>query len=72
MAMRMGWTGMTVGKWRKRYRGLNPLDKAVVLCVDETTQIQALDCTQLLLPMVLGYVEGVTSGRWLPQRRYRG
>ena len=72
MAMRMGWTGMTVGKWRKRYRGLNLPDKAVVLCVDETTQIQALDCTQLLLPMVLGYVEGVTSGRWLPQRRYRG
>jgi putative transposase len=32
----------------------------VVLCVDEKTQIQALDRTQPLLPMGLGYVEGVT------------
>ena len=39
---------------------LNPPDKAVVLCVDEKTQIQALDRTQPLLPMRLGYVEGVT------------
>jgi hypothetical protein len=39
---------------------LNPPDKAVVLCVDEKTQIQALDRTQPLLPMELGYVEGVT------------
>ena len=39
---------------------LNPPDKAVVLCVDEKTQIQALDRTQPLLPMGLGYVEGVT------------
>jgi putative transposase len=39
---------------------LNPPDKAMVLCVDEKTQIQALDRTQLLLPMGLGYVEGVT------------
>jgi len=31
-----------------------------VLCVDEKTQIQALDRTQPLLPMGLGYVEGVT------------
>jgi putative transposase len=31
-----------------------------VLCVDEKTQIQALDQTQPLLPMGLGYVEGVT------------
>ena len=60
IAMRMGLTGMTVGKWRKRYRGLNLPDKAVVLCIDEATQIQALDCTQPLLPMGLGYVEGVT------------
>jgi putative transposase len=35
-------------------------DKAMVLCVDEKTQIQALDRTQPLLPMGLGYVEGVT------------
>jgi putative transposase len=31
----------------------------MVLCVDEKTQIQALDRTQPLLPMGLGYVEGV-------------
>ncbi|SRR5713101_3832109 len=39
---------------------LNPPDKAVVLGVDEKTQIQALDRTQPMLPMGLGYVEGVT------------
>ena len=39
---------------------LNPPVKAMVLCVDEKTQIQALDRTQPLLPMGLGYVEGVT------------
>jgi len=42
---------------------LNPPVKAVVLCVDEKTQIQALDRTQPLLPMGLGYIEGVTPGR---------
>ena len=31
-----------------------------VLCVDEKTQIQALERTQPLLPLGLGYVEGVT------------
>ena len=39
---------------------LNPPDKATVLCVDEKSQIQALDRTQPVLPMGLGYVEGVT------------
>ena len=39
---------------------LNPPDHAVVLCVDEKTQIQALQRTQPMLPMGLGYVEGVT------------
>ena len=39
---------------------LNPPDKAIVLCVDEKSQIQALDRTQPVLPMGLGYVEGVT------------
>ena len=39
---------------------LNPPDKAMVLCVDEKSQIQALDRTQPMLPMGLGYVEGVT------------
>lgn len=39
---------------------LHPPDKALVLCVDEKSQIQALERTQPLLPMGLGYVEGVT------------
>jgi transposase len=39
---------------------LNPPDKAVVLCVDEKSQIQALERTQPILPMGLGYAEGVT------------
>jgi len=39
---------------------LNPPDNALVLCVDEKSQIQALDRTQPMLPLGLGYVEGVT------------
>jgi putative transposase len=39
---------------------LNPPDKALVLCVDEKSQIQALDRMQPMLPLGLGYVEGVT------------
>lgn len=39
---------------------LNPPDKALVLCVDEKSQVQALERTQPMLPMGLGYVEGVT------------
>jgi len=39
---------------------LNPPDKALVLCVDEKSQIQALERTQPILPMGLGYAEGVT------------
>lgn len=39
---------------------LHPPDKALVLCVDEKSQIQALERTQPLLPVGLGYVEGVT------------
>jgi transposase/AraC-like DNA-binding protein len=39
---------------------LNPPDKALVLCVDEKSQIQALDRTQPHLPLGLGYVEGMT------------
>jgi putative transposase len=37
-----------------------PLD-AVVLCVDEKSQVQALERTQPALPLGLGYVEGYTS-----------
>ena len=36
---------------------LNPPDKALVLCVDEKSQIQALNRTQPLLPMRPGQVE---------------
>jgi putative transposase len=39
---------------------LNPPDHAVVLCVDEKTQIQALERTQPILPLGLGYLEGIT------------
>ena len=35
-------------------------DKALVLCVDEKSQVQALEPTQPVLRMGLGYVEGVT------------
>lgn len=41
---------------------LNPPDKAMVLCVDEKSQVQALERTQPVLPMGLGYVEGVSHG----------
>jgi putative transposase len=39
---------------------LNPPDKALVLGIDEKSQVQALERTQPMLPMGLGYVEGVT------------
>jgi putative transposase len=39
---------------------LHPPEHAVVLCVDDKTQIQALERSQPLLPLGLGYVEGVT------------
>jgi putative transposase len=45
---------------------LNPPDHALVLCVDEKSQIheplQALERRQPAIPMGLGYVEGVTHG----------
>ena len=39
---------------------LNPPENAVVLCVDEKSRMQALERTQPMLPMGIGYVEGVT------------
>lgn len=39
---------------------LNPPHNALVLCVDEKSQCQALERTQPVLPMGLGYVEGIT------------
>lgn len=41
---------------------LDPPEHAMVLCVDEKSQTQALERTQPLLPLGLGYVEGVTHG----------
>jgi transposase len=49
---------------------LNPPDHALVFCVDEKSQIQALDRTQPLLPMRPARPSGVpttTSGRGLPR-----
>jgi transposase len=40
---------------------LNPPEKAAVLCVDEKSQVQALDRTQPLLPMRPGQAERRTS-----------
>jgi putative transposase len=39
---------------------LNPSDNALVLRVDEKSRCQALERTQPMLPLGLGYVEGVT------------
>jgi transposase len=39
---------------------LNPPDKAVVLCVDEKSQVQALDRTAPILPLRLGLPEKAT------------
>ncbi|MFK4754906.1 IS630 family transposase, partial [Oceanobacter sp. wDCs-4] len=36
---------------------MNPPDKALVLCVDEKSQIQALNRTQPALPLSFGYAE---------------
>lgn len=36
---------------------LNPPNRAMVVCVDEKSQVQALDRTQPLLPMRSGMVE---------------
>src|SRR3954463_15984165 len=41
---------------------MNPPDHALVLCVDEKSQIQALDRTQPLLPMQPGQLERGTHG----------
>jgi len=39
---------------------LNPPENAMVLCVDEKSQIQALERSQPMLPLGLGYVKGIT------------
>ncbi|OGA52735.1 MAG: hypothetical protein A3F74_25455 [Betaproteobacteria bacterium RIFCSPLOWO2_12_FULL_62_58] len=42
------------------YRRLNPPEQAIVLCVDEKTQIQALDRTQPGLPLKKGRLGTMT------------
>ena len=39
---------------------MNPPEKALVLCVDEKSQCQALERSQPTLPLGLGYAEGYT------------
>lgn len=39
---------------------LHPPDQALVLCVDDKTQVQALNRTQPVLPLGLGYVESIS------------
>ena len=39
---------------------LSPPENALVICVDEKSQCQALERTQPMLPMGFGYAEGVT------------
>jgi DDE superfamily endonuclease len=39
---------------------LNPSHRALVLCVDEKSQVQVLRRTRPVLPTGLGYVEGIT------------
>jgi transposase/AraC-like DNA-binding protein/DNA-binding CsgD family transcriptional regulator len=57
-----GMSKSTVARYFALFGGLylNPPDKALVLCVDEKSQIQALERTQPVLPLGLGYLEGVT------------
>src|SRR5438552_11756409 len=56
IAAAVGKSLLTVRRWRRRYMAkgvdgyLDPPDKALVLCVDEKSQIQALDRTQPGLP----------------------
>ena len=47
---------------------LSPPERAIVLCVDEKSQVQALDRTQPLLPLAPGQVE--THPRLRPQRHH--
>jgi putative transposase len=52
--------GACIGSDESDTEASDPPDHALVLCVDEKSQVQALERTQPLLPMGLGYVEGVT------------
>ena len=51
-----------IEKLRRNMAGLylNPPENALVLSVDEKSQCQALERTQPMLPLGLGYVEGIT------------
>jgi hypothetical protein len=45
---------------------LSPPERALILCVDEKSQIQALDRSQPLLPMRPGQIERRTHGLYPP------
>ena len=61
MAAEIGISKSTVQRvWNIVGLYLNPPENAVVLCCDEKSQCQALERSQPVLPMGLGYVEGVT------------
>jgi putative transposase len=49
---------------------LNPPGHALLLCLDEKRQVQALERTQPVLPMGLGYLEGVTHVRRARRSRH--
>ena len=49
---------------------LTPPENALVLCADGKSQCQALECTQPLLPLGLGYVEGISHSRLQAPRYY--
>ena len=50
-----------VGGESARYRRVSPPERAVVLCVDEKSQVQALDRAQPLMPMRLGQAALTTT-----------
>ena len=63
----LGADANTVGKWRRRFAEcgfdglyLDPPERALALCVDEKSQIHALDCSRPLLPMRPGQMENST------------
>src|SRR6202521_3487343 len=56
------WRAFGLQPHRARHFHLSngPFFVALVLCVDEKSQIQALERSQPMLPLGLGYVEGIT------------
>ncbi len=55
------WRAFHLKPHRRRTFTLNPPDHAVVLCLDEKSQIQALERRQPVLPLIFGHPERVTA-----------